>query len=165
MYLFLQFDMYDTTAIIKLYIPQCIYFYPVPIVICTFPFAFTFHNVSISTRMCCSNVPLRLPLHSTMYLFLHLLLSHSFLCFSPLHSTMYLFLRDLLNAISVSIRSLHSTMYLFLLTGIWWGIRYDDLYIPQCIYFYALTGTDTCFKSFLYIPHCIYFYSFPHLLV
>ena len=57
-----------------LYIPQCIYFYVRIEYEDRNIYNFTFHNVSISTHFLQPHDRMRLPLHSTMYLFLlHLL--------------------------------------------------------------------------------------------
>ena len=92
MYLFLHFWQNPRKYQIRLYIPQCIYFYPIcrsrtkPRKCFTFhnvsistgvlshsvtnTSTFTFHNVSISTTERPQILPAQPPLHSTMYLFL-----------------------------------------------------------------------------------------------
>ena len=85
-------SQYIRLEAVILYIPQCIYFYFIYSLIqflCSF---FTFHNVSISTTLPCSELNKHGTLHSTMYLFLHALALASIGAILSLHSTMYLFL-------------------------------------------------------------------------
>ena len=94
MYLFLLISYNHMTVCVCLYIPQCIYFYFIYSLIqflCSF---FTFHNVSISTTLPCSELNKHGTLHSTMYLFLHALALASIGAILSLHSTMYLFLQQ-----------------------------------------------------------------------
>ena len=111
----MRFD--DETNCEKLYIPQCIYFYP----ICrsrTKPRkCFTFHNVSISTGVLSHSVT-----NTSTFTFHNVSISTTerpqiLPAQPPLHSTMYLFLPRTYLLMSCLWHTLHSTMYLFLPWG------------------------------------------------
>ena len=143
------------------------------------PKPFTFHYVSISTRISKWHFIGRDNLHSTMYLFQpidnsppapamwiyiplciyfnvvqSITLAHSF---SHLHSTMYLFQRAALTyALSAELIYIPLCIY-FNLSSITWCYRHKCIYIPLCIYFNKLCLIQIVHPYLIYIPLCIYF--------
>ena len=93
MYLFLLHNLHQLIGVVKV---------------------FTFHNVSISTHDRQAQERMYHALHSTMYLFLPVLVYVGIIPRQTLHSTMYLFLLAQDLYIAQNVAALHSTMYLFL---------------------------------------------------
>ena len=143
---------------IFLYIPQCIYFYSSLKSQFSILFTFTFHNVSISTRIILLFVPLLLALHSTMYLFLQLLNCTKKLVF-------LLYIPQCIYFYGIDAAKWNGTIDLYIPQCIYFYVPPDNLdflvchlYIPQCIYFYFHGVSNSFNRIFLYIPQCIYFY-------
>ena len=97
-----------------LYIPLCLYYYSKGFCYEDGCVIFTFHYVSITTKLRTQVLCMHLSLHSTMSLLLHTCQYDYFPVFLSLHSTMSLLLQNMI--VRVPLRML--------------------LYIPLCLYYY-----------------------------
>ena len=135
MYLFQPLSIRKVCGRTVIYIPLCIYF--------NLNFScqnlrrhpFTFHYVSISTKLFPAFMRYLCYLHSTMYLF-QLLYNFcaSWILFIYIPLCIYFNLIDWSIGISHWL-NLHSTMYLFQLWTISIFTKSQYIYIPLCIYF------------------------------
>ena len=95
---------------------------------------FTFHDVSIKSKICYQYPRILRSLHSTMFLLNHFDMSEEAEVEYSLHSTMFLLNLEAVDRTGAGVQSLHSTMFLLNRELQKARQRSFCLYIPRCFY-------------------------------